>query len=557
VQAVLAARIDRLPEREKEVLQTAAVIGKTFGEALLREVAASTTTIGEAELDAALSALVAAEFFYEASLYPRLEYSFKHPLTQEVAQGSQLRERRARVHAAVARSLEAQKGDVDENAAEIAHHWDEAGDAGRAARWHRRAAEWAGRSDPRESLRHWRRVRELAHGVEDERERTTLALEACQKLLSIGWRMGGSESEFSEIFQEGRGLAERSLDRAALARLLGTHASVRVQQTGSGLEFVRNLEEAERIASECDDRALSAALGSLMAFAHQLTGDCNRALEWSARVREEVGSDHELGRGIFGFSPRGAAHSSRGFSLLYLGRLEEAQLHIRDAEREAEAAGDLEVLTWIHSQPALLARARGSAGSAVEFSRRGVELAEKLATESSRVSAYHALATALLIDGQAAAALELFEQSGVIAIGRSSNRTYLSQLLVALAETEQALGRTADALASAREAIDVAFEGGFRFFEGEAQLALASALLASDVVAHRAEIESALDRARELAESTGCRLLSPRIVERRARLAAALGDANSSDRALREALELYRSIGATGHAARLSAELVS
>ena len=39
VQAVLAARIDRLPEREKQVLQTAAVIGKTFGEALLRRVA--------------------------------------------------------------------------------------------------------------------------------------------------------------------------------------------------------------------------------------------------------------------------------------------------------------------------------------------------------------------------------------------------------------------------------------------------------------------------------------------------------------------------------------
>ena len=64
-QAILAARIDRLSERSKEVLQTAAVIGKAFGEGLLREVAASVMAIGESELGAALSTLVAAEFVYD------------------------------------------------------------------------------------------------------------------------------------------------------------------------------------------------------------------------------------------------------------------------------------------------------------------------------------------------------------------------------------------------------------------------------------------------------------------------------------------------------------
>ena len=85
MQAVLSSRIDRLPEREKQVLQTAAVIGKTFGEALLGRVMASVAAIDETALGAALSALAAAEFLYEAALYPQLEYSFKHPLTQEVA----------------------------------------------------------------------------------------------------------------------------------------------------------------------------------------------------------------------------------------------------------------------------------------------------------------------------------------------------------------------------------------------------------------------------------------------------------------------------------------
>jgi len=102
VQALLAARIDRLAEREKAVLHTAAVIGQEFTEPVPRRVAA----LPEAELAAALRTLVAGEFVYEEALYPEAVYSFKHPLTQEVAYGSQLAERRRQVHAAVARAIE-------------------------------------------------------------------------------------------------------------------------------------------------------------------------------------------------------------------------------------------------------------------------------------------------------------------------------------------------------------------------------------------------------------------------------------------------------------------
>jgi predicted ATPase len=135
VQAVLAARIDRLPEREKQLLQTAAVIGTTFSETLLCRVLASVGALGEAEQSAALSALVAGEFLYEASLYPQLEYSFKHPLTQEVALRSQLRERRMRVHGAVALA-EIHAGALDEHAVLFLRTTLGRGWSGRTARWH-------------------------------------------------------------------------------------------------------------------------------------------------------------------------------------------------------------------------------------------------------------------------------------------------------------------------------------------------------------------------------------------------------------------------------------
>ena len=336
VQAVLSSRIDRLPEREKQVLQTAAVIGKTFGEALLGRVMASVAAIDETALGAPLSALAAAEFLYEAALYPQLEYSFKHPLTQEVAQRSQLRERRVRVHAAVAKVLEEEGGNLDERAAEIAQHWAEAGAAGSAARWHRRAAEWAGLSDPRESLRHWRRVRELAHGVEDATERTNLALHTCNQILSLGWRMGGSEEEAAAAFADGRALVESLGDRPALALLVGRYGLMRFSVAGSGGDYARYGEEGALLARECRDPALRAAIATFPAYGHFHAGEGRAALDWAARILEEVGSDNVLGKELVGYSPRVGALHVRAQALLFLWRLTEAWNQVRAAERVAE-----------------------------------------------------------------------------------------------------------------------------------------------------------------------------------------------------------------------------
>jgi class 3 adenylate cyclase len=151
VQGVLAARIDRLPEREKRLLQTASVIGKNFSEPILRRVA----DLGDRDLPGALHALMDAEFVYENALYPEAEYAFKHPLTQEVAYGSQLGDRRSQTHAAVARAIHDSYPDkLEERASELAYHWENAGDALEAARWHRRAALRTARTNVAGAARH-------------------------------------------------------------------------------------------------------------------------------------------------------------------------------------------------------------------------------------------------------------------------------------------------------------------------------------------------------------------------------------------------------------------
>jgi tetratricopeptide (TPR) repeat protein len=137
VQAVLAARIDRLPPEEKRLVQTAAVIGTEVPMPVLQAIA----ELPEDAVQRGLAHLQAAEFLYETRLFPEHEYTFKHALTHEVAYGSLLLERRRVLHARIVEAIEALAGDrgaevaagrSPEHVERLAHHalrgevWDKA-----------------------------------------------------------------------------------------------------------------------------------------------------------------------------------------------------------------------------------------------------------------------------------------------------------------------------------------------------------------------------------------------------------------------------------------------
>src|SRR5262249_34375918 len=129
VQAVLAARIDRLVPEDKRLLQTAAVVGTDVPFALLQAIA----DVPEAALHQGLAHLQAAEFLYETRLFPEPEYTFTHALTHEVTYGSLLLERRRGLHARLVEALEALATDRGADQVErLAHHalrgevWDKA-----------------------------------------------------------------------------------------------------------------------------------------------------------------------------------------------------------------------------------------------------------------------------------------------------------------------------------------------------------------------------------------------------------------------------------------------
>jgi predicted ATPase len=119
VQAVLAARIDRLPPGDKALLQTASVVGKDVPLALLQAIAEP----AEDELYAVIGRLQAAEFLYEAGIFPDLEYTFKHALTHDVTYGSLLQDRRRTLHRQIVEAIEHLYPDrLAEHSERLAHH---------------------------------------------------------------------------------------------------------------------------------------------------------------------------------------------------------------------------------------------------------------------------------------------------------------------------------------------------------------------------------------------------------------------------------------------------
>ena len=588
VHAVLAARIDRLGEREKHVLQTAAVIGKEFSEPVLRRVLfppfekggqggicdASDTAVraqiphnpplvkGQGDLASALHALKSAEFLYEQALYPVAEYVFKHPLTQEVAYASQLQDRRAPVHAAVARALEAANpAKLDEQAALLAHHWEAAGEALTAAGWHRRAAAWAGRSDPTQGMRHMRRVLALTDGLDASDERSALRLDACHSLLNQGgWRVGLSSEEAEKLFAEGRELATRSADADKAIGLHVGYAAV----LGFGGD-VRRYHEICREAFDLIDASVSpgptANLLASMSYSSFCLGRIRDALEFAERIPSVVKGDPNAGIETAGYSALDWSFFFRARLRAHLGCLDDARVLQREAIRRARSRDPSDVLVWSLAATALISDYSGDSAAsplaqeARRYALEAVDLAERMGSHFSRVYAYQWLGLAHMLHSNWPAAAEALEVALALARQHRTGLESESDILANLSRAYLGTDDVARARAAAEQAIERAGAQGARYFECLGWLALARAHHAEQSAAPGGEIAQCLDRALELVNEIEAHVVEPQIIEERARLAQRRGDDVTATAERQRAHALYVAIGATGHAERISRQL--
>jgi class 3 adenylate cyclase/tetratricopeptide (TPR) repeat protein len=548
VQAVLAARIDRLAEREKRVLQAASVIGKEFAEPIL--VAAA--ELPEGEIRTALATLETNEFVYQQALYPVAEYAFKHPLTQEVALGSQLQERRRRTHATVARAIEAAYVEkLDEHAALLAHHWEEAGETLAAARWHRRAAEWLWMRDVTRSFEHFTRVRTLTAALLDDADGREHGLRARVMLLHASWKVGLSPEEIEPLAAEARQIAARQGD--ARSRLEIDFALIPAYWlTGQLAKAAEIGEAAVRPADdlgEVDSRVIVRGnLGHVYVSSGRLH-DAERLFDEALVIG---GDDVRINLERAGLSDQVWNRARRGWARVEMGKLRPGVTDIEVAARRARGLGQWEVASWTVMFHVFADEYAGNPPDVgLRRGRESLEYAERAGSPFARALAYNALGRALLAAKDAAAAREAFEQSLVLPLSADFEPSLLAFLTEALLGTGDAVG----ARTTAERAIRLAQERGTRGFEVRAHLAQARVLRALDGVAAKAEIETCLARAEALVAETGARGQTPFLIEERARLAGDLGDAREGARLLREAEQAFDAMGANGHAARLAREL--
>jgi class 3 adenylate cyclase/tetratricopeptide (TPR) repeat protein len=549
VQAVLAARIDRLPEREKRLLGTAAVIGKRVPKLLLERVAA----LQEAELAEALHALVAAELLYEEALYPEAVYAFAHPLTQEVAYGAQLGEPRRRSHAAVARALEGLDGNrLDERAALLAHHWERADDRLAAARWHARAAVWAGTNHAADAVLHWGRVRALLDGVPESRETLALALEARAHLIGLGgWTASLGDEDVARLFEEGEALAARSGDPRSQARLLQIYGTSRVY-AGAVSEAVAALQRAKRIADELGDPELRVAVRWYLADALGPAGPMSEDLATVEEQLELQAKNPQLGRAITGIDTRAPTLAKRGRLLMALGRLTEGREDLERARDLARRGDDPQAaaIVAIHLAIAALPTIGARAGEeTLASARSAVEAAERTGTAGALGLAYWVLGASLVRAERWSEAREALERA--LAGGTGNTRllctSHLARAWLGLGDVRKARSLAEEGVARTRRA-------GAAVLELAAQLYLAQVLLGTDGGQARQRVEEALARAHALVEETGYRSLEPLVHLGRAELAQALGDEATRARELGEVQRLARELSRGTGASQPTAE---
>jgi adenylate cyclase len=514
VNTILAARIDRLSEREKSLLQSAAVIGREFSEPVLAQAAA----LPDGELEPVLRALIAAEFLYEQELYPEAVYAFKHPLTQEVAYGSQLGERRATVHRRVAEALEELYPDkLDERAAMLAQHWEAAGDPLAAARWSARAASWVGLNDIAEAVHHWRKVSELVEALPDSAESSALALGARVARLHYGWRLGISEQEATAHYEAGRELAERSGDAVNLLLITAAYANVR-GLSGHVEEYGELAEEVNRLGIEIGDPGLRIATMGATAYARFVRG---RFAESLAIVDEGIAlgaEDPRLGGGLILACPYAWHLMIRGALLTNMGYPEEAAPMFERALEAAAQHGDHETETWTHGNYVTLAHSTGQQELALGHATQAYELAERSGDAFSRIFALYSLGYARIMAGEASEAVIALERS--IELGREA-RTALEQEALRVSALSEALLTAGDrdrALEAAEESVQLARERGNEGMLAICYRVLAEALLASDGSGKVAAAQEALEHATAAAEATGFRSQLPFIERAREKL---------------------------------------
>jgi adenylate cyclase len=499
VQAVVAARIDRLDESAKKVLEIASVVGREISISILDFVSA----LAPAELSEAAQHLRQAELLYDVAPFERRCLAFRHPLIQEVAYRSLLHDHRRKLHSKVAQAIEALfKDRAEEQASLLAYHLEQAGENLKAAQQNMRCAVWIGANDPSQALRSWKKVRELLSDLPPSQPIDYLKMMACGQIVNFGWREGISSEDALIYFEEAKQLALALGDMRANALIHAAYGRI-LANGGSANEYVEKIREAKAIADRGNDPSVQITLKAVLCHALRLSGNMVEALQMNIEATERAHEIVKFDRQTLGFDIEVWLTAMRGQTLVMLGRGEDARPFL-DRILQLEP-GSVDALH--HVIPSLayvdLAWAEGNIGLAQEHADRAFSLATKSGNPYLRVYAQACRGLSHTVAGRLTSAIEDLSDALTFARSRKAGLENEPRILADLANAHRLNGDDASALNTVDEAIRVATERHARVPECLARFVRANLLLRATSSEQNAEGKKELELARALMRETG------------------------------------------------------
>jgi adenylate cyclase len=506
LQAVIGARIDRLKPAERDLLQTAAIIGKEFQLAILQSVADAQP----AEIETTLVRLCSAGMMQPCNGVDGRGYSFRHPLIQEVAYSAQLRARRGVLHSAVGRAIERFYPErLNEFAALLSHHFDQAGEVEAASQYAARAARWIGSTSPAQAIRHWHKVRTLKAGQPRTPEDAALKITASSQIAWLGWREGMTVEEARPFIHEALNWA-RDIDDSIIPLLLFIEGRIAAASGGQADAYVNVVKEALTLTESKGDAGRTATLNASLSQAYGWAGLLREALAASDAALAGVPAITDFDHQFLGYSIDHWILSLRGRILIRLGRFDEGRLCLDQMLAMEPGQIDPTVRFIANLGYVDLAWCLEDMAMANEHAWRVAEMATRQDSPYLRTYSLACTGIAHSVAGNYPAAMQALVE-GVNFLREARVAMEIEpEMLASIADCQLRSGAFDAAIEKAREILAVCRDRSARLPQCRASITLASALVAMNDDGHD-EAAELLQSAEALIDLTGatiyCRLL--------------------------------------------------
>ena len=462
VQAVLAARIDRLSLGDKRLLQSAAVIGTDIPVVLLRAI----VDLPEEELRRGLSRLQAAEFLYEVGMSPEVEYTFKHALSHEVAYGSLLQERRRTLHAGIVEAIERLYPDrLVEQVERLADHALRGEMWGKALSYCRQAGEKAmARSAHTEAVAYFEQALVALEHLPRDRERRGQAIDVRLDLRNVLFPLG-ELGRILDYLSEAETLAVALADQRRLG-WVSAYLSATFWLRNDYAHAIESGQRALRIAQATDDFVLQLQSNHRLGNIFIALGDYRRAADFLRHIVESLDGDLLLERFGQDALPSVIDRQWLAWCLAQLGEFPEALARAREAVQIAERVDQPYSLILALRGLGNVHLRQGDLERAIPALERAVALCHDANIQVLFDFTASHLGYALALKGRVTDGVLLLEEA--LDAPRVTGTASHSLLVVNLSEAYFLSGRIEDALASAGRALSLAREHSERSHEAYA-----------------------------------------------------------------------------------------